>query len=525
MAVASLTFLVFARSLGAGFLDLDDPAFVVANPHIRAFTLENLRWMFGAHWVIWFPAVWVSYALDFALWGGAPAGFHLTNVLLHALGAVLVFRLLEVLLENGGAPQAGRRAAAAFGALLFALHPLRVESVSWVSERSDVLAGVFALAAALAWLDERPGAALGFHALGAMAKPTVVPLPLVLGLLDVMGLGRRRAAPRAEAVRLAPMLALSLAAGALAAAGQGRAGAARGWEGFGIGARLATASWNFFHGAWKTLWPAALTGFDQMPRVLDPSEARFLWAGAAVAGATAAAWSLRRRLPAAAAAWCAYLLLLAPTAGFLKVGNHLTADRYTYLAAIGFAGLAAAGARRLFAGAPRSRWAAAGLLAALAALTWVRQRDWLDPESFWTAVARADPRGSTARLVLARRRVRDGRPDLAEPLLREAVAIDPGDGGPHNALGLLLAGQGRDQEAVAEYRSALDAAPDHPMTRYNLAAALARAGRRREAAAYLREELELLRRAPPDGVMREMGSAPDAARTEALLRRLSEGRD
>jgi len=531
-AAAALTALVFSRSLAAGFLNFDDQAFLVNNPHFHGFTAENIAWMFGRNWILWYPVTWLTYALDYSVWGLNPAGYHLTNVLLHALNAGLAFALFDRLMEkNGAAGTAARRAAAAFGALFFAAHPLRVESVAWASERSDVLSASFALATALAWIDGRDGRALLLHALALGSKAVCMPVPLALGLLDVLRLsGRPWRGARRETVRLAPMLLLSAADGAVSASSQARVGAAWSWARLGGADRLAIAAWNYAHGVVKTLWPAGLMGLYPMPRPFDRGEPRFLLAAILVLLLTALAWRLRRRAPAFAAAWGAYLLILAPSAGFLKIGNHLMADRYTYLSMLGFAGLAAEGARRAFAGArPRAAGAAAAaLIAALAASAWSLQGDWLDSDRFWGAMAAADPRHAVARTMLSQLRLRENRPDEAERLLREAAAIDPADGGARNALANLLENAGRHEEAAEYYRAAIRLEPDHAVARYNLALSLLKLGRREEAAAALREELALIRRArgdrPADPLRAQLALDPDEKRTADLLKSIAPGK-
>ncbi|HXT02111.1 MAG TPA: hypothetical protein VN915_15660, partial [Elusimicrobiota bacterium] len=123
-AIAAITAAVFARSLTAGFLDFDDLHFLAHNPHLQSVSWENLRWMLGAKWVIWYPVTWLSWMLDRIVWGGSAFGYHLGNVLLHALNAALAFKLFDALMEkNGAREERTRRAAAAFAALVFALHP------------------------------------------------------------------------------------------------------------------------------------------------------------------------------------------------------------------------------------------------------------------------------------------------------------------------------------------------------------------------------------------------------------------
>ena len=153
-AVFALTVLAFLPALDAGFLAWDDDVNFTQNPHYRGFSAEHLGWMFGGfHVGHYMPLTWLSAALDHALWGMDPRGYHLTNVLLHATGALfacLALRQLLSLLEVGTART--RLFAAAAGALFFALHPLRVESVAWVTERRDVLSGALLLASVWAWL-------------------------------------------------------------------------------------------------------------------------------------------------------------------------------------------------------------------------------------------------------------------------------------------------------------------------------------------------------------------------------------
>jgi tetratricopeptide (TPR) repeat protein len=512
--------LVFARSLTAGFLDFDDLRFLAHNPHLRDPSWADLRWMFGANWVIWYPVTWLTWVSDRLLWGGGAFGYHLTNVLLHALNAALAFRLFDRMMEAGGSNEPRtRRAAAAFAALLFALHPLRVESVTWASERSDVLCAAFALGTVLAWIDGRPARALVLHALGLASKGSNVALPLALAALDALAVtGPARPRGRRAAAWLSAMLALSAADGLLNVSLQRGVGAA--WEpsAFGIADRLAIAGASYAHGAAKTLWPTGLEGLYPMPRPFDPAAPGFLLAALAVAALTAAAWRIRRRAPGAAGAWGAYLLLAAPTAGFFKIGAHLFADRYTYLPALGFAGLAGEGLRRV---PPRARrGAAAGALAALtvlAALTWRRQGDWLDADRFWSAMVETDPRNGLARTYLGLRRLREGRGADAERLLREAIAVDPGLGNAHNDLGNILANTGRPEEAIVHFRAALAASPEHPVTRYNLALALIRTGRGDEAASALRDELTLIRARPKDALRDSFEPPPDEERTRRLL--------
>jgi tetratricopeptide (TPR) repeat protein len=489
--VAATTSAVFARSLCAGFIDLDDPFVIVRNPHIASFSLANLRWMWGLHWAHWYPLTWMSLALDHAVWGAGPAGYHLTSIALHVLNAALVFLLVERWLAADSFAAENRRLPAAAGAaLLFSLHPLRVESVSWATERSDVLAASFAFGAALFWLRGRSVVAAALHGFGLAAKSTVAPLPVVLGLLDVLGVGgRERKTPRERAVELAPMLALSTIVGLLEMAAQRRSANMLDFEYLSAFDRATLASWNYAHGVLRTLWPAGLRGLYPMPKLFDSTAPKFLAALAAVAAATLAAWFWRRRRPAFSAAWGSYLLLMAPMAGFIKTGPQLMADRYSYLAGVGFAALAGAGLAS--SALPRRSLRALTMLVLglLAVATWRRQGDWLDSDRFWDSQTASDPSDALSWRFSGARAYAEGRWDVAERDLLKSAALDPASGATLNTLGLLRKSQGRLEEAVTCYRAAVAAEPGNDVGRINLASALVRLGRREEAAGILQGAL------------------------------------
>jgi len=494
-AVAVLTAAVFARSLTASFLGMDDPVFIVRNDHLLLSSPRDLRFMFSLEWMHWYPLTWLSLALDRAVWGLRPFGFHLTSVLIHALNAALAFYLLVELLgikEERSDPEG--LAAAAFGALLFSLHPLRVESVTWVTERSDVLCASFYLATVLAWMRGRFGAALAFHILALASKGVGVSAPFVLLLLDALGLSHRPwPGARRTFARLAPFFAFSAAVALMNKAAQDRFGTIWSLQSLGLWERMAVGCSSYAHGLAKTLWPSGLMGLYPMPVPFDAFQARFLLAVVLVVLLTVLAWRLLRRAPAFAAAWGAYLVVMAPMAGFIKGGPQLVADRYTYLSAFGFAGLAAAGLRRGLSSSRREACVAAAaiLLLALAGRTWLRQGDWLDTERFWVSEVATDPRDAIARHFLGLERLKAGREQEAEELVRAAIVLDPGLGPAHNSLANILARTGRYEEALLHYREALRLEPGAPAARHNMASVLLRMGRRDEARALLREELSL----------------------------------
>jgi protein O-mannosyl-transferase len=205
LLIALITFVVFTPALHNGFITFDDDRNFVNNMSYRGLGFTELRWMWTTfHTGHYVPLTWMTLGLDFTLWGMSPVGYHFTNIVLHAGAAALGFRVAERLLRAGGVldKRSDTLSAAlppAFAALLFALHPLRVESVAWVTERRDVLSMFFALASLLAYLRTcEPSAtrrryywlSVGLFACGLLSKATIMTLPAVLLVLDVYPLRR-----------------------------------------------------------------------------------------------------------------------------------------------------------------------------------------------------------------------------------------------------------------------------------------------------------------------------------------------
>jgi len=435
---AAVVVLVYLPTLSFGWVDWDDDALLVGNALFRGLGWAQIRWAFtSALGGAYQPLAFLSYGLDFLLWGMEPRGYHLTSVLLHALNAGLFFLAAWRLLEFGASsrgPQRDLAAGALFAALVFALHPLRVESVSWVSERRDVLCGAFWLGAVLAYLRARePGRRRRslilvhvFFGAACLAKGLAVTLPVVLLVLDVWPLRRRLDECLREKV---PMAVLALALGALAIAAQAGARASWSWGEHGVLARLAQSAYALTFYPLKTLWPSGLSAFYRLPVPLDPREPRFLLSAAAVAAVAAWSWVRRRETPWLAAAGAAYAVMLAPVSGLFQAGAQLVADRYSYLAVLPLELLAGAGLSAILA---RRAWRAPAMAAAvcvcvvLAAATVVQQSYWRDSETLWGRVLALDPGSSTGWFKLGLLRIRQGRPAEAAESFSRALASDSG---------------------------------------------------------------------------------------------------
>jgi len=374
-AAAAAAFLPAARY---PFLGWDDGVNIVENG-LLSFDAEGLRFMLtGSALGHWQPVTWLSLALDRALWGPGPLGFHLTNILLHALAAALLY-LLARRLKLGDS-------AAVFAALFWALHPLRVESVAWVTERRDVLCGALSLGAALAYArgQDEPAMrrrAFVLTALAMGAKVFAVVLPAAWLILD----WRLAGAPRWRDKLLYVPLSLAVL-GANIAAQQG-SGAAVSFADFGFSHRLAQAFYGLAFYPWKTIAPMGLAPLYERSVLLEP---RIFSAAAAAVLTASLLLALYRREKGLAQAALAYGVLLLPALGLFKSGRMVAADRWSYLPAIPLSLLAAAVLARLLKG--RAFIAAAATFAvALAVLTRAQLPVWSSDIALWTRACAASP--------------------------------------------------------------------------------------------------------------------------------------
>jgi len=308
---------VFLPSLRNGFVDWDDARNLLDNLAYRGLGPDQLRWMWTTfHLGPYQPLSWMTYGLDYLIWGMRPLGYHLTSALLHAIAAGLLVAVVARLL-----PQRGE-SFAVLTALLWAVHPLRVEAVSWATERREVLCGAFALAALLGHLRGRPfwSAVLALAAM--LSKGTAVVLPALFFLVDV-----HRDVPWGKALRRqAPLLLAAAAVAALAVVGQRYAQALASLQQVAPADRLLLFLHNLGFYAWKTVWPVHLAPLYS----LTGSAAGVRLGAAASATALAAGAFLGRRNRGMLLLLAAYVVLVFPVGGILQAGTQLAADRYVY---------------------------------------------------------------------------------------------------------------------------------------------------------------------------------------------------
>jgi Flp pilus assembly protein TadD len=502
-AVGILTALVFARCVRGGFVNLDDRINVVDNLHFRGFAASNLFWMFGLgsseHYI---PLTWLSFAVDFKLWGLNPAGYHLTNVLLHALGASVFFLVMLRLLRAGGpgAPENGRRAtaAAAFAALLFSMHPLRVESVAWVTERRDVLSGLFWLLALWCYLRRADPEARGgkawlrlsaaAYACSLLSKSIGMTFPVALLIVDVYSL-RRRLDAAAVWLEKIPFFVMAAAAGALALNGQRHFSHRAGFAFSELGARAAVSCFAPVFYLWKTVVPAGLSPLYELPAHIQFSQPRFALCAVLIAVVTGAAFAVRKSRPAVPACWLFYLVTLSPVCGILQFGDQIAADRYTYLPSLAGSVLAGSAVyvfmKRLDAGRARLLLGGcAAWLAILGILTWRQAGVWRDSGTLWRQALEVDPNSSHAHAGLARFL---SEPPLSAPAaaesaahFNEALRLNPDDYQAHLDFGDLLFKTERTADAIREYQEALRLNTKYARAADHLGLALFKLGRFQE---------------------------------------------
>jgi tetratricopeptide (TPR) repeat protein len=497
VALAGVTFVVFLPSLRCQFVNFDDPQYVSKNPQVKGgLSGEGVYWAFTTyHAANWHPLTWLSLQLDATLWGGAkPFGFHLTNVLLHAANAALLFLALRAL--------TGAYWRSAAVALLFALHPLRVESVAWVAERKDVLSTLFGLLALWAYAGYARSPSVWRYLLVAApfglslaAKPMLVTLPCLLLVLDWWPLARLREGfgwfkPVVEKVSLFALAAASCVVTALA---QAKGQAVMSLEVYPPAARLGNAAIAYWAYLAKTVWPTGLAIYYPHPgselAVADAAGATIV-----LAAVTAGAVALRRRAPYLLAGWLWYVGTLVPVIGLVQVGGQAYADRYTYFPQIGILLAVCWGAADLARARPRLAPAAAVAAAlVLAALTWSQQAVWSDSLTLWqhnhettrpclTSLInlgealeekgrypeatvhfrdayRINPDDLQACYDLGNALHKQGKLDDAARLLERASGIDPASAASHILLGDILSKMERWDEAARRYEKGLDLAP------------------------------------------------------------------
>ncbi len=436
------------------------------------------------------PLNYVTYGLDYTLWGMNPLGYHLSSSLIHSVNAVVFYFLSLRLLRLAVAPslpQVPYRSAAAVATLLFSLHPLRVEAVAWVLGREIAIAGFFFFLTLICYLKAAEKESIGesrwgwmsaawiFYALSLLGKEAALTLPFALFVLDFYPLKRFPGAWRewrgTKGRRLwwekLPFVLIALAAAIKAVLAKGQSGTIYTWENYGLLPRLAQVLYSFVFYPWKTLAPIDLSPLYPLRPFGGAWSGLFLATGGIVLLLTAGFFFLRRRWPVELAAWLFYAILLLPVSGIVAFGPYVAADRFSYIPCAlwaivpGTALLWAWKLKRSDRIGARTLAVAelftAGVVVALGALTWQQSQVWKDSERLW----------------------------------RHALSIDDESSFAHNNLGLALADRGALRQAVNEFRRAVQIDPAFVEAHTNLGNFLAQMGSREQALAHLRQALQI----------------------------------
>ncbi|MBI4240993.1 MAG: tetratricopeptide repeat protein [Candidatus Rokubacteria bacterium] len=503
-------------------MEWDDYVNLVENPHYRGLGWTHLRWIFTTVLMgQWIPLAWVTFGADYLVWGMNPFGYHLTNVLLHAANAAVLYlvalRLLGLATTGAGEP--ALRLGAAAAALFFALHPLRAESVAWVTERRDVLSGLFFLLVILTFLkaSEAEGTrrrrllagSVVCYALAVMSKPMVVTLPLVLILLDIYPLrrlgGRWRDWTGREArgvwMEKLPYFLLALAGGAMAFYAMIANSFLTSLEKLPLSARPSVALHSLWFYVWKTFVPLWLSPLYELPPQVNPLDPPFVTSAVAVAILTAGFWLLRRRWPAGLAVWVSYAVILAPVSGLLHNGHQLANDRYSYLPCLGWALLVGASVcavvRARESGRLRpsmARLAAGGgvvWVLGLGILAWHHVQVWRDTDTLWRYALESNPNCAICLGNLGVSLVNRGIPQPAIEYFQRELAVRPDRVNVYGNLALALLNSGRMPEALWHFQQALERRPADSQVLNNLSVALIRLGKPQEAIAHLKQAMEV----------------------------------
>jgi protein O-mannosyl-transferase len=484
--LSATTLLAFWQVVHCDFINYDDPDYVSENIHLRnGISIEGMRWAFTTtHAANWHPLTWISHMLDVQLFGLNPRGHHLMNLFFHIVNTLLLFlvlnRMTKALWQS------------AFVAALFALHPLHVESVAWVSERKDVLSTLFWLLTMGAYLYyveqlglKRYLAVIVFFSLGLMAKPMLVTLPFVLLLLDFWPLNRfeNRAAATGRPAGLqhhwalmcpliwekVPLLVLSALFSIITYLVQKQAGAVVPIEGIPLSGRVSNAFVSYIFYIDKMIWPADLALLYPHP----VSWPLWLVAGAAlpIIAATTMAILKAQRFPWLAVGWLWYVGTLVPVIGLVQVGIQTRADRYSYIPLIGLFIIAAWGVPELVKGCRYRKEAlavsSAFILLCLFTITWTQAGYWQNNITLYDHTLSVTENNYMVFNNRGNTYLRLGNYSLAIQDYDRAIEIYHNFSMAYNNRGLAYGNLGKYTRAIEDFDRAVEIDPTYPMAYYN----------------------------------------------------------
>jgi len=484
--IVSVAIACYLPTLNNGFV-WDDDANFVENINYRGLSLSHLYWMFTTyHDANYHPLAWLTLGLDFVLWGMNPVGYHLTNIGLHVINSILFYFLITVFIRQATiVPIAGLVAVqigAVFGALFFAVHPLRVETVAWISTRGDLLCGVFYILTIIAYVRMNEGKdagvkrkwfllALLFFMFSLLSRAWGITMPVVLLILDVYPLRRfdfiNKSIPSYKKLLLEkiPFILLALATGLLAFWAK-RASMFM-VTGHGVIERFMQATYGLCFYLFKTLVPIKFSPFYLLSKTFNPMETKYVLSALSVLGITLSLTVMRRRWPWALTAWVCYAVIVSPLLGFAQSGFQIAADRYTYIACMPFGVLTGVGVFRLWTAWQGKRLFAAMTvtcmsLLVLSVMSFRQTRIWHDNAKFLDYILKLDPGNYIS--YYDRGLLHDKQGDWVSAVkdYTNVIRLDHQHAKAYNDRGVLRKVQGDLEGAMEDFNSAIRLAPFSP---------------------------------------------------------------
>ncbi len=499
--LAVLVFAIYAQTTGFQYINLDDNYYVYENPVVLSgMTWETVKWAFNSfHAGNWHPLTWLSLALDVHLFGASPGMHHVVNVILHLLNSILVFVVFRRM--------TGAYWASAAIAALFAVHPMHVESVAWISERKDLLATTFWLLSI--WLyvlwnkdGSRPGgsfyiASLGMFVLGLMSKPMVITLPFVLLLCDIWPLKRTREASRKVFAGLIlekiPFFLLSIVSAFLTVAAQRSVSAVESLGALPLDLRIQNAIFSYAKYITSAFYPAGLAVWYPYDRDLSLAAVGAAFAFL-IAISAACVWQFPRR-KYLMFGWLWFVGTLVPVIGIVQVGGQSMADRYTYIPYIGLFVMVVFGAAELFESLKLDKRIPAGLAVAsivgLAVPAYFQTTYWRSNETLYIRALAVTEKNFLVEQNYCHTLMQQDRLDEAERLCRASLDHKPNHFEALNTLGIISFKRNDYAAAESLFRSAINSGRGHPLTYSNLALAQILQGKPSEGEANLQRAAEL----------------------------------
>ena len=502
-----LTVAVFWQIPSFDFISLDDNIYITENTHIQSgLTIENIIWSFKTTYAnFWHPLTWLSHMLDCQLFGLNPGMHHFSALLLHILNTLLLFTVFNKM--------TGKQLQSAVVAILFAVHPLHVESVAWISERKDILSTLFWLLTMYTYAryvefpkTGRYLTVLLFYIMGLMAKPMLVTLPFVLLLMDFWPLNRFRLYPADKQINQSnpktsirwlifektPLFIITFLFSIICIFAQGEA--VQSLDSLPLSLRLSNVFISYSQYLSKILWPSHLAVFYPYPTSYP------IWQ---VAGSVLLLVSLSvitiskaRKYPYIAVGWLWFIGTLFPVSGIVQVGSHAMADRYTYVPLIGLFIIMAWGGPDLFIEKYHFKKKLTGgisciLLFALMLCAFLQVNHWRDSISLFSHAINVTDNNWLAYNNLGGTLNVQGDYKKAIPYFRKAIEINPGHLKAHINIGLALSHIGENQEAIKHYLFVLKINPDNSEVHNNLGLLLAKKNNVKEAINHFKKAVSL----------------------------------